>query len=211
MVGLVAREAYGALALGVAFPDPDGWAESGALVPSAARALERWRASWDLPPEEGRRARADLYPDLAAGLAAQVGREALREEVALLTAGVLRAETISADGLPEHVAEGIREAVEQRSLAVEALQRGDAPGAVEAVLRGGDALREVGPEAVARALVGEVEERMGRLSPDAPYSQQDQERLRRLVRGGRQALEMGDWSLAIRRAFYAKGLLDGNA
>ncbi len=75
------------------------------------------------------------------------------------------------------------------------------------VLEGSDILREVGPEAVARALVAEVAELHGRLSDSDTYSEQEWERLGRLVTGGRQALEDEDWVRAIRRAYYAKGLL----
>ena len=45
------------------------------------------------------------------------------------------------------------------------------------------------------------------ISDSEPYSEQEQERLGRLVTGGRQALEDEDWIRAIRRAYYAKGLL----
>ena len=77
-------------------------------------------------------------------------------------------------------------------------------------MRGGDALREVAPEAVARAIQGEVEEAFGRVSDGGPYSEKDMERLTRLVHGARQALGEGSWALAIRRAYYARALLRGN-
>ncbi|MDP2955680.1 MAG: hypothetical protein Q8N53_04605 [Longimicrobiales bacterium] len=211
LVGLVAQESYAALALGVAFPDPQGWAEAGALGDEGARALDDWRASWNLPVVEGRRVREAAYGAMAESLADLVEAAAFDRELAALGEGVLRAEALgTGEGLPGHVAAGILQAGSYREAALEAHARGDVRGALEAVIRGADALREVGPEAVARALHGEVEVRVGRLPEDHPYSEQDLERLHRLVRGARQALDEGDWVLAIRRAFYAKALLDGN-
>lgn len=210
MVGLVAEDAYAALALGVAFPDPSGWAADQALSGAGARALETWRASWDLPVDEGRALREGTYAPLALVLAESMAPDVIEQESVVLAEAVLRARGLQAEVLPEHVVEGIHRAGSQSESARAALRAGDAVGTLEALIRGGDALREVGPEAVARALQGEVEARMGRVSDADPYSVQDLERLGRLVRGGRQAVDEGDWGLAIRRAFYAKGLLDGN-
>jgi hypothetical protein len=210
MVGLVAEEAYAALALGVTFPDPASWAGAEPLSDDTHRALDGWRASWDLPAAEGRGAREALYGGLAAGLTGRVAAEALDRELALLSEGVMRAQGLNTGGLPPHVADGILRAGVHSLAAREARNAEDLTGALEALVRGGDALREVGPEAVARALQSEVEGRMGRLSGSDAYTGQELERLQRLVRGGREALTGGEWGLAIRRAFYAKGLLDGN-
>lgn len=210
LVGLVAQEAYAALALGVSFPDPGAWRASGWLEAEEAEALEAWRASWDLPAAEGREAREGTYRVLAAGVARHAERSALEIELTLLAEGVARAEGLVGEGSPPHVVRGIEAARAQRAAAALALAAGDTPAAAAALLRGGDALREVGPEAVARSLVGEAEAGLGSISEPHPYSEQELERLRRLVRGGRQALEEGDWVLAIRRAFYAKALLEGN-
>lgn len=143
---------------------------------------------------------------------AELDPETIRGQVALLGGAVERARALTADAaaLPPHVAEGILDAGSALSAALEAEARGDRPAAREAVIRGADALRQVGPEAAARSLQGEVERRLGRLGADAPYSVEDLDRLGRLARGAREALDEGDWVLAIRRAFYAKGILDGN-
>jgi len=68
-------------------------------------------------------------------------------------------------------------------------------------------LREVGPEAVARTMVSEVNTERGSISVDDAYSEQDLERLDRLLQGGSEALSQQDWVRAIRRAFYARGLM----
>lgn len=210
MVGLVAEDAHAALALGAAFPDPVSWAAPGALGEAGARALERWQASWDLPADQGREVRESAYGPLVEELAGTLGADGVQGELALLAEAVLRAQELGLSVLPAHVSEGLARAGSEVVTARTAHLQGDVHGALEAVVRGGDALREVGPEAVARSLQSEVEARLGRVSGSDPYSAQDLERLQRLVRGGRQAVEAGDWGLAIRRAFYAKGLMDGN-
>jgi len=210
MVGLVAEDAYAALALGAAFPDPVAWVAPGALDDAGAEALERWRASWDLPTEEGREVRESAYAPLVEDLAGTLGTDGVERELALLAEAVLRAQELGISVLPPHVSEGLARAGAEVVAARTAHLQGDVQGALISVVRGGDALREVGPEAVARSLQAEVETRLGRVSAGEPYSAQDLERLQRLVRGGRQAVEAGDWGLAIRRAFYAKGLMDGN-
>lgn len=173
----------------------------------AARAGDAWHRSWDLPLAEARQLRASAYPVLARTMADEVSREVLTRETAALGEGVRRALVLNVAQLPPHVAAGLVEASARYAAATAALDSGDTRALLDALLRGGDALREVGPEAVARDLVFQVETAFGRLSPDDPYSEQDLERLQRLIQGGRQAVGDGEWVLAIRRAYYAKGLL----
>jgi len=206
MVGLVAQEAGGALALGVRLPDPGLWSEAGAEG-ETARAVDAWRRSWTLPLPEARRVRASAYPAIARGLADRVSADELAREAAVLGQGVLRAQALDFDQVPAYVAAGLVSASAHQAAAVAALEVGDRESVLDALVRGGDALREVGPEAVARDLVSQVGAMFGRISPDDPYSKQDLERIRRLILGGRQAVEEGDWARAIRRAYYAKGLL----
>ncbi|HSG09411.1 MAG TPA: hypothetical protein VLA36_13705 [Longimicrobiales bacterium] len=209
MVGLVAAEAGGALAMGVVLPDPSAWAAPGRDA-EADRAVEAWQRSWDLPLTEARQVRASAYPSLVRGAAAVVTPEVLTQETAALGEGVRRAVALDVTLLPSYVAAGLVEASAQHAEAVAAAARGDIEALLAALIRGGDALREVGPEAVARDLVAQAEAALGRVSPDDPYSDQDLERLRRLIQGGRQAVDDGDWVLAIRRAYYAKGLMTEN-
>jgi hypothetical protein len=209
MVDLVAQEAGGALAMGVQLPDPARWAPDD-VDGEAARAVEAWHRSWDLPLAEARALRDRARPGLVQGLTDHVSPETLAAELATLGEGVRRALALDAGALPAHVAVGIAEASAQLTAATRAVGRDDRAAGLEALIRGGDALREVGPEAVARDLVAQAEASLGRVSRSDPYSEQDLERLQRLVRGGRQAVDDGDWVLAIRRAYYAKGLLTGD-
>lgn len=210
LVGVVAQESEAALALGVSFPEPGAWVEQGTLGPIGTQALQRWSVSWSAEPAEGRAARDAAYAPLAVALASVTPPGRVDDELALLSEGVRRARALVTDDLPPRLADGIRAAASFRSAAVVAWDRGDEVGTIERILRGSDALREVGPEAVARALQGEVEVSYRRVSEGGPYPDKDLERLHRLVTGGREALAEGSWVLAIRRAYYARALMRGN-
>jgi len=56
-------------------------------------------------------------------------------------------------------------------------------------------------------MVSEVVADRRNISARDSYSEQDLERLDRLLRGGREALSDQDWVRAIRRAYYARGLI----
>ncbi len=210
MVGVVAGESEGALALGVSLPDPARLTPEQGLSMEGTRALDAWRTSWSLTLDAGHAAREAAYGPLARALAPTLEAERVEEALSRLTVGVANARAIATDDLPPRLSQGVEEAATSSAAAVAAWDRGDAAGAVEEIFRGGDALREVGPEAVARALQREVEAAFGRVSEGGPYSEKDLERLTRLVHGGRDALAEGSWVLAIRRAYYARALLHGN-
>lgn len=205
--GLVAAETdVAALALGLPLPTPDHRAFDPTDGP-AASALAEWRRSWDLPQEEGVAARDLLYPVLAGALVGGLDRQDILEEADALNDGVQAARRLVGDDAPPAVTRGIARASGARAAAVDALRREDRRTAIGYLLRGGDALRAVGPEAVARTVVEEAEEAFRRIADDPTYSDQERTRISRLVRGSRQALDEGEWALAIRRAYYAKGLV----
>lgn len=203
--GLVADDTdAAAVALGLPLPTPQHAAAAGE---EASAAFTAWQLSWDRDLAEGRRIREPLYAALAAALDARLDRDDVAEEVQLLAGAVRRASTLSGDDLPAYVVDGVQRARGSSAAARAALSRGDEATALLQVLRGADALREVGPEAVARTVVSEAEALFRRIEGDGSYSRTDAERVSRLVRGSRHALEEGDWGLAIRRAYYAKGLM----
>ncbi len=209
MVGLVAGESEGALALGMSLPDPGRLAPDQGLSSEGVQAIEAWNVSWSMAPGEGHGARDAVYPHLARALSPTLAPARVDQELTRLSEGVRHARAIATADLPPRLSEGVEEAAALQEAAVAAWRRGDAEGALEGILRGGDALREVGPEAVARALDAEVETSFGRVSDGAAYSDKDMERLTRLVHGARDALAEGSWVLAIRRAYYARALLQG--
>lgn len=209
MAGVVAEESSAALALDVSFADPENLIGTGESLDQAGLALlERWRDSWSLDTEAGHALRARLYPGLEDVLAGMVRPGDIDRELASMADALRRARDLSRASLLPRLAEGIDQAGICYETAVAAAARGDTREAVSMIVRGGDALREVGPEAVARSLQVEVEAAFGRISASDPYSSQDRDRLQRLVHGGREAIEQGDWVLAIRRAYYARALLD---
>lgn len=204
MAGLVAGDTgLAALALELPLPAPldDGRSEAAAAA---------WRASWTRPVLEGREVRDDLYRTLARARARQGDEAALAEAVGLLQSGLRQASALELDVLPAFLAAGVAEARARARAADRAALAGDAARAWEDLFRGADALREIGPEAVARTAVARAEAAHRRIQADGPYTQKERERVQRLLWGGRQALEDGDWAGAIRRAYYAEGLLAGN-
>ena len=204
---LVAQETAGALALGVDLPHPGSWTVPDDASPASADAVVRWMSSWDLPGDEGREVRSLTYEALATLFVPELGRGGIGEQLDRLSEGVRRALELSEIELPERIRIRLAEASLEQVLAREALWTENLQAAMVHVLEGADVLREVGPEAVARTMVSEVNEERRSISVDAPYSEQDLERLDRLLQGGSEALSQQDWVRAIRRAFYARGLM----
>ncbi len=205
---LVAEETAGALALGVELPDPGSWTVPDDASPAAADAVVRWSRSWDLFGDEGRAVRSLTYEPLATLFVQELGRGGIGEQLDRLYEGVRRALELPEIQLPEHILTRLSEASNAQVLAREALRTENLQVAMVQLLKGADALREVGPEAVARTMVSEVNEERRSISVDDPYSEQDLQRLDRLLQGGREALTERDWVRAIRRAFYARGLME---
>ncbi len=211
MVGVVAGESSPALALDISFADPENLIGTGeSLDADGVGILERWRDSWTLETEKGHAVRGALYPRLEDALASMVRPGDLDRELASMADALRRAQTIPRSALLPRLANGLDAAAGCYASAVAARGRGDTREAVSMIVRGGDALREVGPEAVARSLQQDVAAAYGSISPSDAYSSQDLERLERLVRGSQQAIEQSDWVLAIRRAYYARALLGKN-
>jgi len=204
---IVTPETAVSVALGVVLPEPELWLGEGETDPALLDAVVHWRMSWDKPTAEGRPVRERLHPVLARGLAPVLGAGRIREEELRLAEGIKRAQELPEEDLGPDIVRRLGDADVAHARSARALRSGDPTEGLRYVLEAADILREVGPEAVARALVAEVEELHRRLSDSEPYSEQEQERLGRLVTGGRQALEDEDWIRAIRRAYYAKGLL----
>ena len=147
------------------------------------------------------------YRPLAMLFVPELGRGGIGEQLDRLSEGVRRALELPEAQLPERVRVRISEASTARVLARDALPAENLQEAMVQLLTGSDALREVGPEAVARTMVSEVDADRRRISVGDTYSEQDVERLDRLLRGGREALSEQDWVRAIRRAYYARGLI----
>ncbi len=204
---MVAEETAGALALGVDLPHAGSWTVPDDAAPELADAVVRWLTSWDLPGDEGRGVRSLTYGPLAMLFVPQFGRGGIGEQLDRLAEGVRRALELPEVQLPERIRVRIWEASNAHALAWDALRAENLQDAMVQLLTGSDALREVGPEAVARTMVSEVDVERRSISAGDRYSEQDIERLDRLLQGGREALSQQDWVRAIRRAYYARGLM----
>ena len=204
---IVAGETAGALALGVDLPHPGSWTVPDDAAPESADALVRWLTSWDLPGDEGRQVRSSAYSALATLFVPELSRGGIGEQLDGLSEGVRHALQLPQDQLPQRIRVRISEAANAHVLALDALRAENLQDAMVQLLGGSDALREVGPEAVARTMVSEVDAQRRSISAADTYSEQDLERLDRLLRGGREALSEQDWVRAIRRAYYARGLM----
>ncbi len=209
LTNLVGDRSQAGLLLGVRLADPVAWVGGDGLSVEESVALEAWRDSWTMEPARGAATREGAYVVLSESVVRRTGADSLAAEIARLTGAVTRALVVGGRTLPQELADGLRSSYDALSSAAAARAADDPRSAAEHMLRGADALREISPEDVARALVAEVEERFRRISSGDPYSEQDLERAERLVRGGRQALDARDWVLAIRRAYYARALLEG--
>ena len=204
---LVAQETSGALVLGVDLPDPGSWIVPESASSTSVDAVVRWSRSWDPPGDEGRAVRSLTYEPLATLFVPELGRGGIGEQLDRLSEGVRHALELPELQLPERIRIRLSEASNAEVLARGALRAENLHQAIVQVLKGADALREVGPEAVARTMVSEVNVERGSIPADDAYSEQDLERLDRLIHGGREALMEQDWVRAIRRAFYARGLM----
>lgn len=89
---------------------------------------------------------------------------------------------------------------------------GDPAGALQDMMAAADILERATPGPIAHRLVADAERALsaapGTTTPaSAPAVRADRERAVRLLRGAQEALQAGNYDLAIRRAFYAGELL----
>lgn len=179
----------------------------------------RWTGSWTLPEDEGRRVRSEAGQALALVLESRVATRELegavhRVEEAL---GLL---SVALEGRELSALEGpVAEASQAADRAVAALDTGDRAGAIRWSLEASDHLRRATPEVLARTLIHETEamlafaaEGPGRTVPGRnptadSYSGETRSRVLRLLSGAQEALEAGEPARALRRAWYAVGLL----
>jgi hypothetical protein len=197
-------------------------------------AAESWSGSWDLDVREGRDLRVRASADVVGPVARALGPARVGEAVQAVGETLTAAAALETSLLADDIAENLAAAKLQHERAVTALAGGRDVEALEAALAASDLIREVGPESVTRLLLARAEAKLATLGEekkepmavavaeqllsrgeDAPETedpeQLDLERARRLVKGAQQALEAGDYVLAIQRAFYACQVLGVDA
>jgi hypothetical protein len=209
LAALVAEETAPAVEIEIALPSLPELAASTATEDQLVRPLLDWTRSREAEDgqEVGERAVAQAAPVLAAAL----GPGGVASALAPLH-HALR----SLEGL-EHVPAGLEPRLDDiRAIgraSREALEAGRLADALRDGLLASDRLRDVGPEAVARALIARGESalaRTGEGGPAAPAEAEDVDRRRgvQMLHRARRALEAGDYPLALQRAFYACQLVE---
>jgi hypothetical protein len=189
----------------------------------------RWAASWALPEEEGLRIRSEAVQALVLVLEPHLSENELGEEVRRVREG-LDGVSRAMDGLELATLDGpVADASRAGERASAALEAGDRAAALRWALEASDHLRRATPEVLAQALIRETEEALkilegdssvpsipsppstGRNSGAGAYSEVTRARVHRLLLGARDALEEGDPARALRRAWYAVGLLESSS
>jgi hypothetical protein len=203
----VASEAHGAVLVSPGLPSiPELLSREETAGGGGSEALD-WMESWDLGAREGRMMRARLYSPVAGQLYPLLGDKGVAELLSQTEASVRAAESAGALLISQEIHDALENAWRFYDWAKHALSEGDGQRALERTLRSGDALREVGPKQVARALMDRADEALRRTEDLPTYSEEELTRIRRLTNGAREALGEGDYPRAIRRAYYACQLL----
>jgi hypothetical protein len=193
----------------------------------------RWTRSWTLPEAEGRTMRSEAVQALALVLEARIATRDLEAEVHRVEKALERI-SIAVEGRELGTLEGpVADASRAAERAASALERGDRAGSLRWSLEASDHLRRATPEVLARTLIREAEALLesareesaheasapeavgeavekaqpGRNPTAASYSEETRDRVRRLLVGAKDALDSGEPARALRRAWYAVGLL----
>jgi hypothetical protein len=203
----VAPETHGALLLTEGMPTVSDLVQEHGLETQVAGELDAWWSSWDLDSREGPKSRASIYPSVSRILYPYLMEEGVADLLARNEENLRAAQSVELLLVADAVDAAMRNAWRYHNEAVAALRRGMGELALGLALRSADAVREVSPEQVARALLRTADDALRRNPETPPYSEEELTRIRRLTSGAEEALETGDYPRAIRRAYYACQLL----
>ena len=203
----VAPETHGAVLLSEGLPTVSDLLSKHGLAAQTKEYLDTWWESWELGPEEGPEARESVYPPAAEALYPFLLEEGVAALLAENENALKAAQAVELLLVADAVDAAMDQAWRYHNQAVEALGRGNGEASLGLALRSADAVREVSPEQVARALLQHASEALRRNRDVVPYSVEELTRIRRLTSGAQEALEAGDYPRAIRRAYYACQLL----
>lgn len=203
---LVTERTHPAIQLALELPSLPALAAEARIEGRVSEAVDRWTRSWTQAPGVGSQHRLAAYDEAAWPLAEALGRTAVEGALRRLEAVLATADGLDAAALPQGIAGRLASARAEAAAARRAHDIGVPAEALRATLYASDLLREAGPEGVARMLVARAEtgldaEADGGVEPGAL------ERGERFVLGARAAVEDGDYTLAIQRAYYACQLL----
>lgn len=179
----------------------------------------RWTRSWTLPEAEGQMMRSEAVQALALVLEGRLATGDLETEVHRVEEALERI-SIAVEGRALGALEGpVADASRAADRAMSALERGDRAESIRWSLEASDHLRRATPEVLARTLIREAEalleapsKALGEAQPGRnptadPYSEETRARVQRLLVGAKGALDSGEPARALRRAWYAVGLL----
>jgi hypothetical protein len=203
----VAPETHGAVLLTEGMPTVSDLVKEYGLAAQLEGELDAWWGSWDLDLREGPRVRASVYPSASRALFPFLMDEGVADLLARNEENLQAAQAVELLLVADAVDAAMDNAWRYHTQAVAALGRGMGEVALGLALRSADAVREVSPEQVARALLRTAGEALRRNPGPLPYSEEELTRIRRLTNGAEEALGAGDYPRAIRRAYYACQLL----
>lgn len=203
----VAPETHGAVLLSEGLPTLSDLLTRHGLAGRAQIYLDAWWRSWDLGPPDGQKVRATLYSPVSAVLYPYLLEEGVATLLAENEKALKAATAVELLLVADAVEAAMKNAWRYHNQAVDALGRGMGELSLSLALHSADAVREVSPEQVARALLQQADEALRRNREVVPYSEEELIRIRRLTNGAAEALEAGDYPRAIRRAYYACQLL----
>lgn len=211
---VMTQETRGALSLDVALPSlPElatrnhGGDGGSSMPPRVDEWIGAWQASWLAPEPEARELRESVYAEVVPSLVRTLGPQGLRATVDDVRHAVDVVAGAEVAGLPTAYQEHVTEARSRAYDAVRHLDAGRDREALRSALVAGDLLRSVSPGTVAETLVERAEEGHGRIPEVTTYSRRERDRIARLIRNARSAIEAGEYALAIQRAYYACRLL----
>ncbi len=203
----VAPETHGAVLFAEGLPTLSELAELHGVGPAVKPELDLWWDSWNLAPAEGGEVRAALYQPLSHALFPFLLDDGVSELLSQNERSLLAAQGAGVLPIADAVDAAMEKAWDRHQRAVLSLGKGEGETALSFALQSADAVREVSPEQVARALLTKASDAMRRKLGVVTYSEEELTRIRRLTLGAEEALEAGDYPRAIRRAYYACQLL----
>lgn len=212
MAVVVTEETRTALGLKTRLPALPELVTRAGIEESHGSAADLWTSSWDVVDRSGEDLRETAYRTVAPSLAESLGTDGALGALSEVGEAVRAASTMDPEGLTPAMVENIDRARRLHDAGFEALDRGEVDVAFRYALEASDELREIGPSAMARNLIARasrVLEEMREEMDGPPRPGEDEVFIRadRLVGGARRALEEGDWSRAVRRAYYASQIL----
>ncbi|TVP53477.1 MAG: hypothetical protein EA351_15385 [Gemmatimonadales bacterium] len=170
--------------------------------------VEQWRDGWDRSGDRGAQIRAEAIRSAAPFLIAAMPDDELERSLTEVTRAMGAVEEALLETAESDAFTGsLASAAQDHRAATEALGRGDRDSALTHALLAADHLRATTPDAVARALLVQGDEALRRIEADDTYPEVTRRRGERLLVGARDALDRGETTLALRRAWYAVGLL----